>query len=1182
MPRRLSRFVGFFGALMLTSVAALAQRDLGTITGTVTDPQGAAVANAKVVIIEDATGLSYTAETDASGTYVRPLLKPGTYSITVEAPGFQKAQQKGIIVNPGERAGANIALTVGNVSQTVEVVSGAPLLQTESAEQGADLNSSQVTQLPLGGQRTFAFLARLTPGVLPPEPGARDALGGGFSANGVRSTGENNFLLNGVDNNVNVIDFINQQSFVINPSVEAIGQMQILTNGYNAEYGRAAGGVVDVNLKSGTNEVHGVLFEILQNDALNANRWDNNRAGVARNTFKQNQFGAAAGGAIVKNKLFIFGDYQGTRIATSGGTIDNLGYGGFYTIPTQAMVGGNFSGLLGKAIGTDPATGNQILQNEIFDPNSTRCVSGCSGGSPVYTRNPFPGNIIPTSVMDPAARKIAALYPATNQPFANGNIPQNDYYTVTPGALNTDQGDGRVDYRINDKNSLFGSLSWSNTAKASVAPFQGALDGGNFNGTSEQDLGRNAQLGFTHIFSPSIISETRLGFSRLVTARTQANSGIDEFKAIGIGGYDPTTTLNGGLPQFGLPGYSQVGANDWLPTKEYNNEWDFVQNISITTGNHSLKFGGEVRPIQFPFFQVPYPHGEMNFSRTETAFPSINKDAGGLNGTLSADTGDTMASFLLGALDGGQISTTNFISSTRQAYAFYGQDDWKVTPKLTLNLGLRYELWSPIGEKFSRQSNFDYNNLTLYIPSGPNQNAPLPPNFNTPYTTGGRTYPALFPNVKVSRGQVNQYLIPWDKADIGPRLGFAYNLFTKTVIRGAYGIFYGGEENQGGNPNRGESAPFNESPQLNRPSGVGSFLPDPYFAGGAATGGITGGYPLNVFTTTPVSSLSFREVANDFLNPMVQKWNLDIQQELKGDMVLDVGYQGNHSSHQLLQPDFNTCPNFGTLNSSINCNSLRPYPDIGGISGTASFGFGNYDALTVSLNKRMSSGLQFITSYTYGHALANTGTTLSGSTGFYTKNPQNYATSYSNAAWDIEQNFTSGFNYDIPFGRGKAYGANMNRFASTLLGNWQVNGILTLNSGQPFTVRANGCQGVWSGCSPELVAGTNPNAAPSNGRNPGEWFNTANFMAPTSLTQGNLGLQTNFTPPLRTLDFSIFKDFDITERWKVEFRAESFNIANTPQFGTPDNTLGDAKFGQITNTLTGSERHIQFSLRLQF
>ncbi len=1164
----------------LCGTTVFAQRDLGTITGTITDPQGSVVPNAKITITEDATGLAYVTQSDESGTYVRPLLKPGTYTVHVEASGFRPAEQRGVIVNPGERVAANIALAVGNASQTVEVSASAPLLQTESTVQGANLNATQMTQLPLGGQRVFAFLARLSPGVLPAEQGARDALNGGFSANGVRSTGENNFLLNGVDNNVNVIDFINQQSFVINPSVEAIGEMQILTNGYNAEYGRAAGGVIDVNLKSGTNQVHGVLFEILQNDKLNANRWENNVAGKPTNVFKQNQFGAAVGGPIIKNKLFMFGDYQGTRIATSGGTIQNLGYGGFYTIPTQAMTKGDFSQLLGGAVGS--VNGTSIAQNEIFDPASTSCISGCNTSNPVYTRTPFPGNIIPANRMDPVAAKMMALFPATNQPFRTGNYPQNDYYTVTPGMLNTDQGDGRVDYRIDDKNSLFGSISWSDTPKSSVQPFPGALDGGNFNGVSELDLGRNAQLGYTRIWSPSIISETRLGFSRLVTARTQANANTDEFSALGIGGYNPTTSLNGGLPQFGLGPYSQMGANDWLPTKEYNNVWDFVQNVAITHGNHSLKFGAEIKPIQFPFFQVPFPHGEMNFNRNETAYPSTLKDLGGLNGTFAGDTGDTMASFLLGAINGGQISTTNFISSTRQSYSGYAQDDWKVTPKLTVNIGLRYDLWSPIGEKFSRQSNFDINTLTLQIPSGPNQNAALPPNFNTPYTANGITYPALFPNVKVARGQVNQYLIPWDKGDFGPRIGFAYNVMDKTVIRAAYGIFYGGEENQGGNPNRGESVPFNESPQLNRPAGVGQFQPNPYFAGGNPTGAISAGYPLDVFTTTPVSSLQFREVANDFRNPMVQKWNLAIQRELPGQMALEVGYQGNHSSHQLLQPDFNACPNYGTLNTSINCNALRPYPDIGSISGTATFGFGNYDALTVELQKRMSSGLQFIASYTYGHALANSGTTLSGSSGFGYRDNTNISSSYANAAWDIEQNFTTGFNYDIPFGRGKAYGANMNRAVNALVGNWQVNGILTLHTGQPFTVRANGCQGVWASCYPDLVAGANPNAAPANGSNPGEWFNTANFLHPTPLTQGNLGLQTNFGPPTRTLDFSIFKDFALTERFNVEFRAESFNLANTPQFGLPDNTLGDARFGQISSTATGSERHIQFSLRFQF
>jgi hypothetical protein len=1057
------------------------------------------------------------------------------------------------------------------------VTAAAPLLQTETAAQGANLNSAQVSQLPLGGQRTFTFLARLSPGVLPAEPGARGALGGDFSANGVRSTGENNFLLNGVDNNVNVIDFINQTSFVIGPSVEAIGEMQVLTNGYNAEYGRAAGGVVDVNLKSGTNDVHGVLFEILQNTVVDANRWEANLAGAERVPFKQNQFGLAMGGPIIKNKLFIFGDYQGTRIATAGGTIQNLGYGGFFTVPTPAMVAGDFSGLLGPQVGTD-ALGRPILKNQIYDPASTR--TGPDGN---LIRDPFPGNRIPVNRMDPASRNIASLWPAPNQPVAPGGYPQNDFYTATAGALTTDQGDGRVDYRIDDKNSIFGSISWSNTNKSSVPPFQGLLDGGDFNGSSEQDLGRNAQLGYTRIWSPAVISETRIGFSRLVTARTQANADTDAFKAVGIGGYDPTTTLNGGLPQIhfndssgGTELYRQVGANDWLPTKEYNNVWDFIQNVAVTRGSHSMKFGAEFRPIQFPFFQVPYPHGEMNFNQNETAFPSTAN-------SLNSSTGDPVASFLLGAINNGQISTTNFISSTKKAYAFYAQDDWKVTPKLTLNLGLRYELFSPIGEKFHRQSNFDFDTLTLEIPWGPNQDAPLPPNFNTPATINGITFPALFPNVKVSRYQVDQYLIPWDKLDFGPRIGIAYNIWEKTVIRAAYGIFYGGEENQGGNPNRGESAPFNLSPQLNRPSGVGDFEPDPFFAGGAPTGGVSVGYPINVFTGFPVSSLQFREVAKNFLNPMVQKWNVAVQQQLAGQMALEVGYQGNHSSHQLLQPDFNACPNFGTTNSSINCNSLRRYPDIGSISGTATFGFGNYEALTAKLEKRFSHGLQFISSYTYGHALANSGTTLSGSNGLYTKDPTNYATSYASASWDIRHNFTTGFTYDIPFGRGRTYGANINRVVDALAGGWQVNGILSLHTGNPYTLRSNGCQGVFdSGCSPDLVPGANPNAAPPGGRRPAEWFNTANLLPPTPLTQGNLGLQTNYSPPTRNLDLSLFKDFAFTERWKLQFRAESFNFANTPQFSTPDNNRQDSKFGQVTQTQVGSERHIQFALRLQF
>ncbi len=1141
--------------LLLLAASMFAQRDLGTITGTITDPQGAAVPSAKITITEDATGLVYEVQASAAGDYIRPLLKPGTYTVTAEAAGFRRVAQKNVVITGGDRVGVNPTLTVGDVTQSIEISAEAPLLQTENTTLGANLSSKNLTQLPLGGQRIFTFLARLSPGVIPAENGARDAVGGGFSANGVRSNGQNNFLLNGVDNNVNVIDFLNQTAYVVGPSVEAIGEMQILTNGYNAEYGRGAGGVLNVNLKSGTNEIHGALWEILQNDKLDANRWEFNKAGSARGPFKQNQYGASAGAPIIKNRLFIFGDYQGTRIASTGGSIQNLGYGGFYTIPTQAMVKGDYSSLLGSTSVTTP--NGSVTAGQIFDPRSNAMVNG------QLTRTAFPGNVIPSSRFDPAAAKILGLYPATNQPIPTGRYPQNDLFVSTAGSQHTDQGDGRVDYKLSDKDSLFGSLSWSNLNKLNVPPFPGALDGTPFNAVTEEDLGRNAQLSYTRVWSPTIITETRVGFSRLVTSRVGATPETDQFKAFGIGGYNPTGPLNGGLPQIHFNDtannqrYSQIGANDWLPSKEYSNVWDFIQNVSIIKGKHAYKFGAEVRPIKFPFFQVPYPHGEMNLNQNDTAYSSVTNSANSL-------TGDPVASFLLGSINGGQISTTNFISSEKLAFAFYGQDDWKISPKLTINLGLRYEIFSPISEKFARQSNFVYDNLTLYIPKGKDQDAPLPPNFAS-----------AFPNVKVSRGEVDKYLIPWDKFDFAPRIGMAYNLRDKTVVRLGYGIFYGGEENQGGNPNRGESAPFNISPNLDRPGSVGIFEQNPFF-----TGGVSGGYPSNVFSLP--APLSFRGVATNFRASLVHKWNAAIQRELPGHMSLELAYVGNHQAHQLFQPDWNACPNLGTTNSAISCNTIRPTPYIGGISGTASFGYGNYHGMTAKLERRLYQGLTFITSYTYGHALANTGTTLSGSTGFGIPDPRNYASGYSSAAWDIRHNFTSAFTWELPYGRGKMHGGNINRGLNYLVGDWQMNGILTLHTGFPFTLRSNGCQGVWNACRPDLVSGKNPNDAPSNGRSPDLWFDTSAVAPPGPLSGGNLGLQSNYAPPARNLDLSLFKDIPITERFRIQFRAESFNFANTPQYGTPDNNRQNGSFGKVTSTASGSERHYQFSLRLQF
>ena len=399
MTQHASRVLIVVISCLCLASPAWAQRDMGTVLGTVTDPSGAIVAGAKVTVTEDATQSSVSLTTDESGNYIRPLLKPGVYTIEVELAGFKKSVQKNVQLNSGDRVQVNITLQVGEVTQAIEITEAPPALQTESAELGRTLQSQQVVNLPLGGQRKFSYLARTAPAVLPAEPGARDAAGGGFAANGVRSNGQNNFLLNGVDNNVNVIDFINQTAYVVGPSIEAIGEMKILTNGYNAEYGRGAGGVVNVSIKSGTNSLHGAVFEFLQNDALAANKWESNRAGVKKGPFKQNMFGAAVGGPIIKDRTFFFGDYQGTRITSTGGAVPGIGNTFTRTVPHPAFKNGDFSRLLtGNVLGTD-VLGRPVMEGAIYDITTNRTVNG------QLVRDAFPGNIIPANRFDPAAKK---------------------------------------------------------------------------------------------------------------------------------------------------------------------------------------------------------------------------------------------------------------------------------------------------------------------------------------------------------------------------------------------------------------------------------------------------------------------------------------------------------------------------------------------------------------------------------------------------------------------------------------------------------------------------------------------------------------------------------------------------------------------------------------------------------
>jgi hypothetical protein len=1125
---------------------AWAQRDMGTVLGTVTDASGAVVAGAKVTVTEDATQSSVSLTTDDSGNYIRPLLKPGVYTIEVELAGFKKSVQKNVQLNSGDRVQVNVILQVGEVTQAIEITSAPPALQTESAELGRTIQSQQVVNLPLGGQRKFSYLARTAPAVLPAEPGARDAAGGGFAANGVRSNGQNNFLLNGVDNNVNVIDFINQTAYVVGPSIEAIGEMKILTNGYNAEYGRGAGGVVNVTIKSGTNGIHGAVFEFLQNDALAANKWESNRAGVKKGPFKQNLFGAAVGGPIIKDRTFFFGDYQGTRITSTGGAVPGIGNTFTRTVPHPAFRNGDFSRLLtGNVLGTD-VLGRPVMEGAIYDITTNRTVNG------QLVRDAFPGNIIPSNRFDAAAKKLIDLYPDPNQNL-NDRIPGNNFYALTSGTGEVNQWDIRIDHKLTDKDSLFGSLSWSNEDKFNTPPFP-VLDGAGFAGEFEKNLGRNAMMSWTRVWSPTVITESRIAFSRLVTSRVQANADEDLQKAFGIGGLQTFTDLNGGLPTIvpeGYDGGAAPGGAEWLPTLEYSNVWDFIQNVSVNKGKHAYKMGFEYRPIGFPFFQVPSPRGTMRFQRNRTQHPQF-----------PSGTGDGIAGWLLGYPGNSRITSANFVSSDKVSYAGYFQDDWKLSPKLTLNLGLRYELFSPIGESWGRQSTFDQDRLTLVIPKGPNQDAPLPPNFAT-----------AFPQIKVERGQVDSYMIPWDKTDWSPRIGIAWEVMDRSVIRAGYGIFYGGEENQGGNPNRGENAPFNFEQRLETGSG-GDFALVP------GLGRFSDGFPTNVFALP--AAISFRTIAPNFRNPLVHKWNLAVQRELGYHTSLEVAYIGSKGQRLVNLNDPQQPVNAAAPGLPTGPRRRLTFLDQG-TNTTNSNGFSRYHGLYGKLEKTFSNGMAFLGSYTWSHALTNVGTTLAGGPG--TRDVLNWTQEYAHANFHIKHRFVYSTTAELPFGRGKKFGGSMNKAADLVVGGWQANGILTFSTGPAFnlTTREQSCS-CGGTVRPDLVAGKDPNAAPSGGRTPDQWFDITAVTRPTAGTYGNLGNYSNYGPGTANLDFSLFKDFSITERYRIQFRAEFFNLTNTPQFRTDNigNQQGASNFGRINETLPGTERHIQFALRFQF
>ena len=1176
-----------FGFLVLTFLSPLrqmtqAQVDTGTILGTVRDQSGAVVPGAKVTLIHEGTSFTLSALTREDGGYIFTPIRIGTYRVEAEYGGFQKAVRSGVQLNIQQQAVVDFTLVPGEVTQTVEVTAAVPLLQTESGSVGEAVTGEKIINLPLSG-RNYTFLARLTAGVTIAQPEGRGLNGNGwFAANGTRPA-QNNYLLDGIDNNSNNVDFLSGAATVVKPPIDAIGEFKVQTSAFSAEFGRAGGAVLNVTLKSGTNEIHGSAWEFLRNNHLDANNFFANQAGLEKGQFQQNQFGAAVGGPLIKNKTFWFVDYEGTRIRQariwSGLTVPtasqrNAGFTDFSDLIT-GQSGTRGPDLLGRTVplGTifDPATTRPVTAGQV-DP-----VTGLTATATGSVRDAFPGNRIPANRLSPNAVKLLSLYPG---PTAAGLFRN---YTVNRTNMDdTDAIDVRIDHNFTSNDQIFGRYSFADAPKFRPGPFEGVADGGGFGDGEETLRTQGAALSWTHTFSRTLINEARVGFGREHNVRLQAfgNDTSDIPGKYGIPGIVQTPG-NGGLPFFGIGSLAGLGSSNWLVSERFSNTYQLTQNLTKLYKSHSFKGGFQIQHIEFPWTAPPTSRGNFSFNGAFTSIPN-NRDAStGIAQFLLSPIASTVpngVNFLGGS---NSVSASNFgsVANNKDYYGAYFQDDWKVSPKLTLNLGLRWDHFSLVGEDYGAQANF--------VPGPPGAGA----KFVIPAQRKSTTISPGFVSALAKDGIELVYTDDFgtglgrsQKKNFAPRFGFAYQATSKFVVRGGYGIYYGAFENRGGAPNLGYNYPFQYS--FSFPA-VNDVTPVTYPDG--TTGTLERGFlgiPLNPAAVSG-SGLYFRAIEFNYKTPYTQSYNLTTQYQLRSSDSIEVGYVASLSRHieaftgtnhvrQILPPGTNRTP-------------YLLYPTFAPDASYATTnGNSHYHSMQTKYTRRMSKGLDFLAAYTWAKTLTNAGDLLSGGNvgGFRAPELPGFGIKKDMglASFHIKHAFAYSGIYEFPFGRGKALGGNLSGVGDAILGGWSTNWILTLYSGQPQTI----------GCTRATTAGLGCNALltgqplyPAN-QTINQFYNPAAFANPpvaTTIGQTDFaplgGAGTQVTgPSFRQLDLSLFKSFKPSEGTRLEFRTEVFNLTNTPSFNAPGSLdfTNPNNFAVITSTRNFA-RQIQFALK---
>lgn len=1119
-----------------------AQVNTPSLSGLIGDANGAVIEGARIVTLNEATNISIETTSGKDGYYAITNLGPGKYVISVEKPGFKREIRVDVQLSIGERARLDFLLTVGQPTESVTITEESLLLQRDDASVGQVVDNSRIMTLPLPQRSWDDLLIQIagTQGDPYTEQAGGTASGrtGSINVHGSQSL-NNNFILDGQDNNSISTNVQELSSQVSRPSVDAIAEFRVITSQYSAETGRSAGGVISVVTKSGTSQFRGLAYEYLRNKVFDANDFFSNRVGRSKPKRIQNQFGGNLGGPILRDRVFFFADYEGTRIRQSVLRIA--------TVPLNSEKSGNFSATLGNEIvfngqrvpilnpdGTP--TGQFVRQGQLFDPRTQvpnplfNSAQPASPLNPQFIRQPFAGNII--NNIDPVAARLAAIYPSPTLPGRSNNFARSPPVQDDLNRFIT-----RIDYRKDTANEFYGRYAYTERDRFVPGFFGGVADGTDTSAWGKSDITSHSLVtNWTRIISSRIVNELRFAYSKADGDTVHEPFGIGTTSDF-LPGIPDNKLVQGGVPAIFIVGFNpRLGSPDFLPKFQHSQQFQYADTLSWTSGAHAIRIGADaVLPLKLDYLDVPNTRGRLAFEGSYTQF------AGGLPGT-----GAPLADFLVGAARNAALSNVVVVNQRRFMYSLFGQEYWKTRRRLTISLGLRYDFGSPPYERNNRIANFD-------------------PAAASTASTNAQALASL--QLAASGDLANRALVEPDHLNLAPRIGVVYSPHDYWVIRAGYGLYYNLLDRLGSEDQLSLNPPF----LVNFNFTSNTITP-------AAT--FTTGFPSNALdpSTVNLTQVQLRAVNPASRSPYLQQYSLNIQHQFGKQWFTEVGYVGTRGTHLPTLRDLNQ-PLPGQ--TALSRAQRFPYPRFGLVEYRDDNGISRYDSMEARVEKRFGADYSIHAVYTFSKSLDNSFENLTtGGSNAFPQNARDLHSWYGLSDFDVRHRFVFSGIWELPLGHDRRF-ANSG-FIARLLGDWKLAATLNTRTGRPFTVMQAGdplSLGVLSVTLPDLI-GDPRISSPTADR----WFDSGAFRILSASTNrfGNEGRNTLIGPGFASLDFAVHRRFSLSsENRYLDFRWEVFNALNRANFGLPNRVINSADVGTVT-TLAGDPRAMQFAVRFQF